>query len=180
MQYKYIADLHLFDPDSLDWRTHMTLDSYANLLVSNWNSIITPADFIFIVGDVGNYCQQTLDVLHSLKGTKILIIGNHDESWGNYLYSCKAFQGIYSSIDTEDMYVTHIPPKTRSQSKVTIHGHHHDYFTSGMMVTLREYAADTYRYNCAADLIGNKPCTLQELILHKELLLDKAKDKGYI
>ena len=178
MQYRYIADLHLYDPDSIDWRPNISLRDYAEKLELDWNRNVEQNQIVIIVGDVGTYCQQTVDTLLRLNGIKILVLGNHDLCWGKHLYSCHVFSGIYESIGSSDLRVVHIPPKGRSNI-VTIHGHHHDYFSPSMLRALKEYAADTYRYNCAADLIGNRPCTLPELQLHKALLLEDAKCRGY-
>jgi calcineurin-like phosphoesterase family protein len=146
----------------------------------NWNNFTNPDDIVIIAGDIGHYCPRTVDVLKKLNGTKILVIGNHDIIWGNNLYTCGCFQGIHTVIDTKDLYVEHIPEHLQGIKKYHIHGHHHRYDMPGMQHTLKLYAADPYRLNCAADLNNNRPCTLQELILNKEVMLDKFQEIGLL
>lgn len=181
MQIKYIADLHLYDIDSLDWRPNIgDLDQYAILLLDEWNAFTEPDDIIIIVGDIGHFCPRTVEVLKRLKGMKVLIKGNHDIIWGSELYSCGVFKGIYDNLVDTDLYVAHIPDNLPQQYKYRIHGHHHRYDMPGMNKVLKQYVADTYRYNCAADLIGNRPRTLQELATQKEILIERYMDRGLI
>lgn len=50
----------------------------------------------------------------------------------------------------------------------------------GMYNKLRSYVQDVYRLNCAADLNNHRPCTLQELMLNKELMIERYKGIGII
>ena len=100
MVTRYIADLHLYDPCSLDWRKElkMSLSEYAGYLITQWNRFTKEDDFIIIVGDVGNYCQATIEAIKILKGVKILVVGNHDITWGKYLYDANLFKGTHQQI----------------------------------------------------------------------------------
>lgn len=158
---------------SADWRD-FSMNDYADVLTSKWNSIVAETDQTIIVGDIGHYCPKTVQVLSDLKGIKFLVLGNHDTEWGNAVYSCGVFAGIHRQIITQSLEVVHIPDETTIKTHYYIHGHHHTYQTFGMRQALSSYAKDTYRLNCASDLIGHKPCTLQELVLHKELLLEQT------
>lgn len=172
---RFISDLHLYDMYSMDWRK-VPLDVYANTLVENWNTTVSPEDLTIIVGDIGHYCPKSVNTLKSLNGRKILVLGNHDVEWGNEVYRCGVFSGVHNSVHLSGIDITHIPDESCIKSRYYIHGHHHDYKHYTMLYALKTYARDTYRLNCASDLIGNKPCTLQELVLQKELLLDKMSE----
>lgn len=185
MSVKYIADLHLYDSYSYQWRTELdlNLDAFASMQIDKWNYHTAPDDTVIIVGDVGRLCPMTEQVLHRLNGTKILVIGNHDESWGSKMYDSSLFAGTHRFIKWDDVYVTHIPNeevRRECQSTYFVHGHHHRYDAPGMQFELRKYACDTYRLNCATDLIGYTPRTLPELILQKEQLLDKLRERGLL
>lgn len=185
MSTKFIADLHLYDYYSMDWRGYLErdLDGYASLLIDGWNSTTQDDDVVIIAGDVGHYCEMTVSVLQCLKGHKILIVGNHDLEWGEKLYSSGVFEGIHSSANLNGVYVQHKPDieqTLRSNSRYFIHGHHHRYDMPNMQRALFAYARDIYRLNCAADLIKHKPRTLQELITQKELLLEKYVKQGLL
>lgn len=175
--------MHLYDSYSYQWREHleMDLDKFAAMIVANWNSVCTDDTTTVIVGDVGRLCPNTKQVIRSLRGDKVLVVGNHDTGWGSELYNSELFKGTYYGLNYDNLYVQHIPelePFRRSGATYFIHGHHHRYDEPSMQTELVKYAKDVYRLNCSADLIDYTPRTLQELILKKELLLDKYRDIG--
>lgn len=162
----------------MDWRPQFkSLDDFNERLLTNWNYFITDDDTVLVVGDIGYYCAKTIEILKSLKGHKILVKGNHDEAWGNHLYDCGVFEGVYDSLRFDNMFVEHIPDETVLHSSYYIHGHHHVYDTPGMMSALQSYYKDTYRLNCCVDLIGYKPVTLRELIVAKEEMIERFKEQ---
>lgn len=172
---RFIADIHAYDVYSLDWRTE-ALDDYVKKVAHNWNSIVDKDDVTIIAGDVGHLCSKTIQFYKSLLGKKILVLGNHDIEWGREIYTCGIFAGIHRNICLNDIDVVHIPDESYLKTHYYIHGHHHYYNTYTMRQQLQVYAKDTFRLNCASDLIGYAPRTLQELVLQKELLLDNMKD----
>lgn len=183
MSTKYIADLHLYDSYSVDWRSYLSLslDGYAEFLIKEWNSSTEDSDVVILAGDLGHFCPMTIEVLKQLKGVKILVLGNHDTVWGDALYDNRLFAGTHEQILSNGIFVAHKPDVVKPPNYTYfIHGHHHTYDTLGMRSCLKDYAKDTYRLNCAADLIGHKPRTLQGLILQKELLLEKYQSKNLI
>lgn len=178
---KFISDPHLFDVGSLSWRPQFSdVYSYADFLIDNWNRFTLPDDIVFLVGDIGHYCQKTIDVLNKLNGHKLLILGNHDISWGNAVYTCGCFVGVYGTFDLESIHIQHIPEAISSSYTWYVHGHHHRYDMVGMYKALQLYAADTYRLNCSADINNHHPCTLNELLLNKEVMLDKLRSTGIL
>lgn len=178
MQCRLISDTHLFDSYSLGWRSDLgSLEDYANLLITEWNEFTAPDDMVIMVGDIGYYCQRTIETLMRLKGRKILVIGNHDTVWGTAIYNGQLFQGIHTEINVDGMHIEHHPYGDRNGAQFYVHGHHHRYDMPGMYKHLLLYSKDTCRLNCASDLIGHRPRTIQELILCKEVMLDKYKSK---
>lgn len=180
-----IADSHLFDNYSADWRQELNMDceQYANFFVRNWNTFTDPGDVIIHVGDVGAYCEQTVNALKQLHGTILLVLGNHDSEWVSYAQSGYIFKGIHEYIKLDNVFIQHIPifdSSIREEVTYLVHGHHHRYDVPNMRNTLRDYARDVHRLNCAADMNNHKPCTLQELILNKELLLDNYQERGIL
>jgi len=181
MQWKYISDMHLYDVSSFEWRPQFdNLDLYAINLIDSWNAFTEPDDIVIVTGDIGHLCPKTISVLSKLKGTKILIVGNHDVEWGAKLYTCGVFSGVHNVIEQNNIHIQHIPEPYTGVCQFYIHGHHHRYDMPGMQNALNLYARDTYRLNCAADINGNRPCTIQELMLNKEVLLDKYREQGLL
>lgn len=186
MGLRFIADLHLYDKYSLDWRDYlnMSLDEYANYLVDNWNFFCHEDDVILVAGDIGHYCERTISTLRKLKGNLVLVVGNHDVEWGNYIYTCGVFKGIHEIATLfDDIYIKHIPEFSDIEMhkyRYLIHGHHHRYDMPNMSMKLNQYARNGKRLNCAADMNNNRPCTLQELILNKEVSLERYREMGLI
>ena len=172
MSVKYIGDTHLFDNYALEWRPqYTTMDDYADLLIRKWNERTSPDDTVIHVGDIGLYCKKTLEVMHELNGHLVLVLGNHDIEWGDKVYTCGLFQGVFRYITQKGLYICHKPDAEVAKDTYYIHGHHHTYATLNMQVAWQSYIQDAYRLNCAADLIGNRPLTLNELIVCKEELI---------
>lgn len=183
MCLRFIADTHLYDKYSLDWRD-TSLDDFAESLVDNWNFFCHDDDVILLAGDIGFYCERTLSTLRKLKGNIVLVTGNHDLDWGSNIYTCGIFKGIHNVAEVSSgVYVKHIPTfdaRELSTYKYLIHGHHHRYDMPNMSMKLSQYARNGKRLNCAVDMNNQRPCTLQELILNKELLLERYKEMGLL
>lgn len=173
--------MHLFDVSSIEWRPQFPdVYRYADYLIRSWNQFTVPDDIVFLVGDIGHYCNRTLEVLRELNGHKLLILGNHDVEWGDNVYSCGIFTGVYSAFDLENIHIQHIPEDIDMNYSWYIHGHHHRYDAPGMFKALQQYAVDTYRLNCSADINNHRPCNIQELLLNKEVMLDDMRTKGIL
>lgn len=76
----YIADLHFNCKNSYENRTI----EYDNLIKENWNKVITNADDVYILGDIGRIGnnkenEYLISLISTLKGRKHLILGNHDK-----------------------------------------------------------------------------------------------------
>ena len=81
MTIRYIADMH-FDHDSIIAYDNRPFDSVGEMneaLIANWNRVVGPEDFTWILGDFCTGDTSRWDAhLRRLKGRKGLIIGNHD------------------------------------------------------------------------------------------------------
>ena len=177
MQIRYIADLHLYDPTSINWRgtKYTSLDHAAQTILVNWNNVVNPDDITVIVGDIGKQCGKTIDILRALKGTKVLVMGNHDYEWNfDVLKDRCDFYSVLESLKLPKGLIVHIP-EVGHYAQTIIHGHQHEYESSAMFRARASYEHDNYRYNCAADLNGMKPCTFNELVTNKEIMLYKGE-----
>ncbi len=170
MSVKYISDLHLYDIYSIGWRTNTTLEQFADKLEYNWNITTEEDDLVIIVGDIGDCCDKTKKLLRKLNGSKVLVLGNHDSSWGRDIFDSTLFQGVYKSINQDGIYVQHIPDVT-VPCTYFIHGHHHRYDLPGMYNALKLYQNTSKMLNCSVDLTGH-PMGLPELITNKELVIE--------
>lgn len=81
----FTADLHVGHEGTLKWernaRPFSDVDEMDETIVRDWNNRVTPADRVFILGDVSfRSMELTKQFLHRLNGQIFLIKGNHDSS----------------------------------------------------------------------------------------------------
>lgn len=82
----FTADNHFFHVNKkgtgiIDYsnRPFNNIEQMNQVLISNWNSKVKDKDLVYILGDFcfGKNCRE---ILLSLKGRKILIVGSHDKT----------------------------------------------------------------------------------------------------
>lgn len=126
MKRYVISDLHLGHKAILQYRTQFaTLDDMHDTIINNWNNIVTPQDKVYILGDVA-WNKQSLVLLDSMNGKKVLIKGNHDIlPLKEYV---KYFDDIRGAMEYKGCILTHIPvhDSQLNRFKLNIHGHLHD------------------------------------------------------
>lgn len=63
-----------------DQRPFASIEEHDDVLIKNWNAVVHPGDTVYHLGDVAWHTKERdIDpLLHSLNGTKFLILGNHD------------------------------------------------------------------------------------------------------
>ena len=96
----YISDLHLGHDNIIKLcdRPFANVEEMNETLIRNWNSKVTNADTVYIIGDLFFRCATNPKVMLSrLKGKKHLIVGNHDKSWMNN-FSEQAFKEFFASV----------------------------------------------------------------------------------
>lgn len=76
----YISDLHFGWTNKHEGRTL----EHDQMIIDNWNRVVTNADKVFILGDIGKeggnaYNEYLCKCISVLKGNKYLIQGNHDK-----------------------------------------------------------------------------------------------------
>ncbi len=125
MKRYVISDLHLGHNAILKYRTQFaTLDDMHDTIINNWNSVVTPQDKVYILGDVG-WDKQSLVLLDGMNGKKVLIKGNHDIlPLKEYV---KYFDDIRGAMEYKECILTHIPihESQLERFKINIHGHLH-------------------------------------------------------
>ena len=113
----YISDTHFGHENIIKHdanngcRRFSSIEEHDNLIIENWNRVVTPQDNIYILGDFSwLYARETEELIKKLNGAKFLIKGNHDR-WCKDGACKKLFQGIYDYKTIQDgdkMVVMHI------------------------------------------------------------------------
>lgn len=107
-------------------------------LVKNWNSVVSPKDKVYHLGDVV-INRSALPILDRLNGEKVLIKGNHDVFRADeYLRYFKDIRGTHSLGGRGEFILSHIPVHpfyVTERWKGNIHGHLH----SGKVTIVKQY-----------------------------------------
>jgi calcineurin-like phosphoesterase family protein len=135
MKTFFTADLHLYDKNIAGYRGFKSVQEYHDLLLMNWNAIVSDNDLVYIIGDLsienGIMASQLLTLNYN--GNKILIPGNHDDmnTIISFYQTPKHDVMMYPSISIEDKkyLISHVPvhPNELDTFGYTgnIHGHNH-------------------------------------------------------
>ncbi len=78
----FIADTH-FGGEKIrryENRPFASVEEMDAALIVNWNQVVAEEDTVYVLGDFSDYEDDEHDkkILSQLKGTKILVMGNHD------------------------------------------------------------------------------------------------------
>lgn len=109
----FTSDFHIGHTKCLayDNRPFRDTDHMAEVLIENYNKLVDSSSLCYFVGDMSLNARVLKPVLERLNGTKILILGNHDEGITK-LYDC-GFSAILSSISfylqRQKITVSHCP-----------------------------------------------------------------------
>lgn len=161
-QYKDICNEFLED----------IIQQHDNMLINNWNNVVTKNDLVFILGDFSFYKQyETQQILKSLNGTKVLVVGNHDKFIRNPDFNKNLFKEItdYLEIKYNGTFIAmmHYPilvfnhQNTHCENRKTgIHlcGHIHSL----------PYTMPEYSYNVGVDVNNYTPIKL-DIAIEKAL-----------
>lgn len=171
----FISDLHLGhkkvvqfnNDDGQKMRPWNNLNDMHNAMIAAWNSAVTDADKVYVIGDFA-FDKKSLAIGKELKGRKILVKGNHD------VLKLKDYMEVFSDIRgchvLEDYVLTHVPihESCIDRFKINIHGHLHSrrIIKNGLI---------DYRYqNCSVEQINYTPIEFSAL---KEKI--KSENKKY-
>lgn len=177
----YTADLHLGHQNIITHccRPFSDADEMDETIISNWNSVVTDKDDVYIVGDISfkiGSCDG-VSKIKRLKGKKHLIIGNHDV--GNL--KKEEFAGCFVSVDNyleikdngRRVVLFHYPIAEwngyfRGAYHVYGHIHNNEVMCKGFMDSLEN------AFNAGTDLHGFFPVTLDRMIEERAILCLRA------
>lgn len=112
------SDLHLFHENAIKYceRPYETWTEMNQTLIDNWNSVVSDEDLCIIVGDlscgvgaVGATKEDLVSIVKQLKGSKILIRGNHDHYPDSFYIKDCGFLRCEDYLFFEDTFFVHYP-----------------------------------------------------------------------
>lgn len=80
MTYYFISDTHFGHENIIKYcnRPFKDVTEMDRTIIENYNKDISKDDIVFFLGDIGFNQKPIKEIIPQLKGTKILIRGNHD------------------------------------------------------------------------------------------------------
>jgi len=118
MNYYFTSDHHFNHTKVIGYnnRPFKNLKDMHKKLITNWNSVVSNKDTVFVIGDFA--MSKGVDknkIINKLNGHKVFISGNHDPEL--ILKAC------YVELFNKGFELVHNPAD--SSSKFVIHGHEH-------------------------------------------------------
>jgi len=169
-----IADLHVGQEsmctyaaaDGSKLRPWSSAEEMDAALIANWNSVVSPEDKVYVFGDTtgAKGVKAALRKYDLMNGTKILILGNHDdEDTAIYL---RHFRKLYGSrvLPAKRAILSHVPwhPGSVKPGWVNVHGHLHSMAVT--MGTGDDERPDPRYFSVSVERIGFTPVLLDDAI----------------
>ena len=108
----FISDTHFYHRNILEYsgRPFSSVEEMHKTIIRNWNSQVRDQDTVIVVGDFSfGTNAETKGILDQLKGTKILVKGNHDKNGlAGFDFVCET---MTLKIADEFVLVCHYPYK---------------------------------------------------------------------
>lgn len=184
----YISDIHLGDLRVFNKcsRPFSGLKELENEIVLRWNKKVKDTDVVYVLGDIAedNY-SPAIDVFRRLKGTKHLIVGNHDLKMLKEIKKSRVFETVEFMKLIDDngrkVFLCHYPVMDWmefSRGGYHVYGHIHNKTAENdpAYAQIKEYFKGKPAYNAGVDVTNYEPVTLEEMIKLKE----KNEDEPYI
>lgn len=103
-------------------------------IIANWNSVVSPGDTVFVLGDVA--MPSTFDdakaSIARLNGTKVLVAGNHDMCSGTFVDGWRHVADYMEAFDSVVSYARTVIRLGDDGRKVTVLLCHYPYFGSDL------------------------------------------------
>lgn len=158
----FTSDWHIGHRNILKYRPIAnTIPEHDKILFEGHKATVGKRDTTYFLGDmffeVTDYAIQQFS---ELKGTKILLLGNHD--YANIKHLLPIFDDIIGPIKYKGHWLSHHPIHPQElYGKRNIHGHTHN---QSVMTTLNEQLVFDTRYvNVCPDVNNNLPISFEEI-----------------
>lgn len=195
----YISDLHLFhknvtnEGSNFDDRPFDTVEEMHKTIKDRWNSIVTNADHVYILGDLSwKENEDAIKFVSTLRGNKHLILGNHDrvkdQRYRQLFVEIVDYKEIKDVVDGKEYHLilSHFPIafwnhqhhyKRDGQEHevwaIQLYGHVHNSVEEKYFQEFIKKINDEYNIKCVAKNVGcmlwdYAPRSLKEIIATDE------------
>lgn len=166
----YTSDLHFYHKNVIDYcsRPFETVEQMNETIVENWNSVVSPDDTVYVLGDVFFRLSATTELfLDRMNGTKHLIVGNHDMWYIKKPRFSGLFTGMNYRLVIEDegrmVVLSHCPLtewEGMNEGWYHVYGHVHNNLSELAV----EMSSKKNAFNAGVDVNDFTPQTLAQLI----------------
>lgn len=100
-------------------------DGFEDLIISNWNKLVSEDDLVIHLGDViFSQAGELLEIMMPLNGRKVAVRGNHDKK-AVWLME-HGFEFACDGLILGEVYFTHKPAEILPEGcTINLHGHTH-------------------------------------------------------
>lgn len=127
MKLFVIADTHFGHGKIIEYesRPYEKVEAMDADLIGRWNATVGENDFVLHLGDFSLHgAEKTREIIRQLKGQKMLILGNHDQSRSKSFWLKAGFIQVFKNpLELGNLIFSHEPLK--NPGKVNFHGHLH-------------------------------------------------------
>ncbi len=170
----FTADTHFGSQRALEHskRPFVSVEVMDNILIDNWNSLITNEDYVYHLGDFGNY-----EVAKQLHGKIILIPGNHERANPNFISYHDYFEDVTTDMSSVfykgcTINMAHEPSKLKNKminnSRINLFGHLH-----------KLCMIKVYGINVGIDCHNYKPIDFDTVLFYHNQLLSYYDDEVF-
>jgi len=132
----FISDAHYGHKKIIDYcsRPFQSVEEMDRIMIDQWNGVVTDDDEVFFVGDF-SFCgaDRSIEILEELRGTKHLILGNHDYNRGKvkpffkqHFASIEASRTLIIEPVGRAVNLCHYPSFGPTAPQILVHGHSHN------------------------------------------------------
>lgn len=109
----FTSDWHIGHAKAIEYdkRPFRDLSHMHETLIARYNSTVPENGVCYFIGDMGNRPEDVRQVISRLRGTKVLILGNHDPGMGT-MYNCGfdvVVHGLTLYLHDKRVTLTHCP-----------------------------------------------------------------------
>lgn len=158
------SDLHLGHKLISGLRGFNSLEEHDEHVLDTLNSMVSPKDTLWILGDLLFQPGTKLALLRRIPGNVKVVLGNHDGLRPD-VYASLGFRVYGAAYGKQGILFTHIPvhPGQKDRFSLNVHGHLHD-----------KVIPDPWYFNVCLEQNNLKPFNIEEIYEKIPLLPDST------
>lgn len=153
------SDLHFGHKNIIEFcsRPFSWVQQMDEFLIESWNDHIQPEDTCIFVGDLSFHGEvRTREIVDSLNGFKILVVGNHDirKKKVREMGFDETHLFYYLDLPGTPLVFTHFPMENLIKPWINVHGHTHN----------GPYVGTDQHINVCCEMTGYRPLELSTIV----------------